>query len=331
MKIKTIFKSAVLSFLIINSSFAITEKPFILKHVYHHHEVNLVDSLVYQQIESYGAFYNETNIFFTYGITPVDEIFLNGAVTLGNGIVKHTEKLGYTVVPTGADIQDDVEDINGTGRKHILELWYHRTFKKLDFVIGIIDSTAFVDENEYANDQNVQFLNNAFVNNPVAPLVSYNPGIFLKYSDENKEYKFVLIDNDPDDGYVGVFQFNYSGQNWNIRPYVYNVFDTNSDNNGFGVSADYTQGKTGYFFRIGIPFQNQNSFYSAGLEKRFIKSKKDKIGFALGIINKQKNAYLSEFYYAFNINKHISTTFDIQYMKEYKDDIIFGGRLYLSY
>ncbi len=103
-------------------SYEIQEKPFILKHLYHHHAFDLINATVYQQIGNYGAFYNTTNLFFTYGITTNDEIFFNGSVALGNGIVKHTENLGYSVSPTGADLQDNVEDINGTGRKHILEL-----------------------------------------------------------------------------------------------------------------------------------------------------------------------------------------------------------------
>jgi hypothetical protein len=309
----------------------IQEKPFILKHLYHHHEFNIVNGTVYQQISSYGAFYNSTNLFFTYGITAVDEIFFNGSVVLGNGIVKHAENLGYSISPTGADMQNDVENINGTGRKHILELWYHRTLGKLDIVLGLIDSTAFVDENDYANDQNIQFLNSAFTNNPVAPLPSYNPGVYIRYSKGNTEYKLVIIDNEPEDGTSTIFQFNTNINGLNLRPYIYNVFGSDETNNGFGFSGDYTKGKLGFFVRVGIPFEKQNSFFSFGIEKRKVWFGKDKIGIGFGIINKEKNAYISEFYYTKNLMKHVSITGDIQYMKEFRDDIILGGRLYLSY
>ncbi len=307
------------------------EKPFIVKHLYHHHAFDVVNATVYQQISSFGAFYNATNLFFTYGITSKDEIFFNGSVVLGNGIVKHTENLGYSISPTGADMQDDVENINGTNRKHILELWYHRIFNDFDFVFGLIDSTGFVDENDYANDQNIQFLNSAFTNNPVAPLPSYNLGIYLRYTKNNNEYKLVIIDNEPDKGTSTILQLNTNFDGWNLRPYLYNVFGADEANNGFGFSADYTKGKFGYFIRIGIPFQNQNSFFSGGFEKRNIWLGKDKIGFAVGIVNKEKNAYISEFYYQKHLAKHVSITGDIQYMKEFRDDIIIGGRLYLSY
>ena len=309
----------------------IQEKPSILKHLYHHHAVDVINATVYQQMGSYGAFYDEANVFFTYGITPSDEIFLNGAVTFGNGVVNHAENLGYSISPTGADTQDIVEDINETGRKHILELWYHRTFGNIDFVFGLIDSASFVDENDYANDQNIQFLNSPFVNNPVAPLPSYNVGVYLKYSQKNREYKLVIIDNDPDKGTSAIFQFNYNKNNLNIRPYLYNVFGVDDTNNGFGLSADYTKGKTGLFFRMGIPFQNQNSFYSLGLDRKNIWLGRDKIGLAFGFINKNKNAFITEFYYSKHITKHVSASADIQYMKENRDDLILGGRLYLSY
>ncbi len=328
---RLIFKGLLCLFPLTSFASEIQEKPFIIKHLYHHHAIDLTNAAVYQQIGNYGAFYNETNIFFTYGITPVDEIFLNAAVSFGNGIVNHSENLGYSISPTAADTQDAVEDINGTGRRHVLELWYHRNFGNIDFAGGIIDSTAFVDENDYANDQNIQFLNSAFTNNPIAPLPSYNLGIYLKYSERNKEYKLVIIDNDPDKGTSAIFQFNYTKNNLNIRPYFYNVFGADDTNNGFGLSADYTQKRTGFFFRIGIPFQNENNFYSLGFERRNIWLGKDKIGLAFGLINKDKNVFVSEFYYSKHITKHISTSVDFQYMKENRDDLIIGGRLYLSY
>ncbi len=320
-----------LLFFSITSASEIQEKPFIIKHLYHHHFFNLTNASVYQQIGNYGALYNATDLFFTYGITPSDEVFFHGSVVLGNGIVYHTENLGYSVSPTGQDPQDFIENINDTGRKHILELWYHKTLNGFDFAAGLIDSTSFVDENDYANDQNLQFINSAFTNNPIAVLPSYNLGVYLKYSQGRNEYKLVIIDNDPDSGTVGIFQINHSGKNWNIRPYIYNVFGGESTDNGLGISADYSLKKTGYFLRIGIPFKNQNSFFSGGFERKTIFNKNDRLGFAVGVINKDKNTIISEIYYGKEITKHLSITGDLQYMKENQDNLILGGRVFLSY
>ena len=41
---------------------------------------------------------------------------------------------------------------------------------------GIIDSTVYVDNNEFANDQDSQFMNEAFVNSANAAFPSYDLG-----------------------------------------------------------------------------------------------------------------------------------------------------------
>ncbi len=321
----------ILIFLLIGFSFAenITEKPFIKEHIHHTHEINLTNTAVYQQIENYGAFYNITNIFFTYHFSQKNHIFISMSIALGNGIVSHAQYLGFSVQPTGANLEDYIENINNTGRKHITEVWYHYIDSKLDLVAGIIDSASFIDENEFANDENIQFLNNAFVNNPIAPMPSFNPGIYIKYSQKNIEYKFLYMENKPDKGNFSAFEFVYSKDSINIRPYLYNVFGKEKDS-GFGLSVDYTNKDFGYFLRIGIPFYNQNSFFSLGIQQSNL-SKYDSLGFALGFLNKDKNIYISEVYYNRDLSNVFSITFDLQYMKEYKEDFISGFRLYISY
>ncbi len=306
----------------------ITEKPFILEHLYHAHRVNLTNTTVYQQISNYGAFYNVTNVFFDYRFTPIDHIFISGAVAFGNGILEHTYRLGYSIEPTGANLEDYIENINDTGRKHLLELWYHRVSKKFDFVVGLMDSASFVDENEYANDENIQFLNNAFTNNPVAPLPSFNPGIFFKYKTKNKELKFLFIENEPDDGNVGVVQLNLNGEMFNIRPYIYRTFGLDEEESGFGLSSDYTNADTGYFLRIGIPFKKQSSFYSFGTVKKL---NQRQTGIAFGFINRDINVYICEAYYSVDLTSHLNFTLDLQIIREKKTDLIYGLRMYMYY
>ncbi len=314
-----------------NNKKKIIEKPFILEHLYHTHEINVVNTTVYQQIKNYRAFYNTTNIFLDYFFTPNDEIFINGSIAFGNGIVEHTQKLGYSIEPTGANLESYVENINDTGRKHLLEAWYHRRISSVNVALGIMDSASFVDENEYANDENTQFLNNAFTNNPIAPLPSFNPGLYVDFSSKKIEYKFLFIENEPDDGNVGLLQVNIKGKNYNIRPYVYNVFGMDEQNNGVGLSLDISPKENiGYFFRAGVPFHEQNSFFSIGAVKGNL-SGNDKISFAFGFLNKEKNLYIAEIYYQFIPIKYVSLTFDIQYMNEYSEDFIIGSRLYLFY
>jgi hypothetical protein len=46
----------------------------------------------------------------------------------------------------------------------------------LELTGGIIDSTAYIDENAYANDEYTQFMNEALVNGPNGFLPSYDIG-----------------------------------------------------------------------------------------------------------------------------------------------------------
>ncbi|NPA52973.1 MAG: carbohydrate porin [Aquificae bacterium] len=307
----------------------ITEKPFILEHLYHTHKVDLTNTTVYQQIRDFGAFYNTTNIFFSYYLTQKDHFFVSLSIALGNGIVSYTQKLGYSVEPTGANLEDYIENINDTGRKHLTEVWYHKQATKLDLVAGLIDSASFVDENRFANDENVQFLNNAFINNPVLNMPSFNPGLYIRIPYKNIEYKFLFMDNEPTKGNFSIFQVNYTKNDLIIRPYIYKTFGIKKSE-GFGISGDYSTKNTGYFFRVGIPFYQESQFYSVGIQKTNIDTK-DKIGIALGMLNKDKNAYMSEIYYNKEISSHIVLTLDFQYTKENEEDFIVGSRVYLSY
>ncbi len=318
-----------LTFYSISYAQEIIEKPFILEHLYHTHTVDLTNTTVYQQIDNYSSIYNITNIFFSYFFTEKDHFFVSISVAIGNGIVNHTKKLNYSIEPTGANLEEYIENINNTGRKHFTEIWYHRTNKNLDFVAGIIDSASFVDENEFANDENLQFLNNAFINNPVAPMPSFNPGVYFKLSHKNLDYKILYMENKPDKGNFSVFQINYHQKNLNIRPYVYRVFGVEKES-GFGISADYTLNNSGFFLRIGNSFYGENSFYSGGIQKSNNK-RNERLGFGIALLNKSVNTYIGEAYYNKNLTSHLSITFDIQYMKETEEDLILGSRLYIIY
>jgi len=60
-------------------------------------------------------------------------------------------------------------DAGGTGaRVDVTELWYEHYFFDGQFTLtgGKIDATAYVDQNEYANDETTQFLGHIFRNSP---------------------------------------------------------------------------------------------------------------------------------------------------------------------
>jgi len=114
--------------------------------------------------------------------TEVDEFSLRASFAKENGLKKVNP---FVLSPNADDLRDDLHNINGRSRDHLQELWYARTFSlpgnfTLKGTLGIIDATAFIDENRFANDELTQFMNEALVNNPTANLVSYDYGVALE-------------------------------------------------------------------------------------------------------------------------------------------------------
>lgn len=91
----------------------------------------------------------------------------------------------FRLAPWAADLEDDVEDINGSGRDYLLTAWYRHAFSlgsdsEVGATFGLIDSTDYLDGNEYANDEFTQFMNEVFVNSGIYSLQSYAPGATLE-------------------------------------------------------------------------------------------------------------------------------------------------------
>ena len=310
-----------------------TQKPFVLEHMLHKHKIDFVNTTVYQQIDGYAAVYNSSHIFFDIKISPNDEIFVNASITFGNGITKETEKKGYSIYTTADDLEDYLKNVNDTGREYLLELFYQKALGKFTVTGGLIDSTAFIDANKYANDEHTQFLNDAFVNNPIAALPSYNPGIYIHYQITNSTgISGVYMQNKPDKGNVGIVEIEYETEDIGIRPYFFYVFG-GEELKGFGLSGDYSFGNKGIFLRVGNSNTDQDYFISGGFEVSNI-FKNDKFGFGYGYIhgkNDTDDIHVSEVYYSYTLDKHTTLTADIQYIKEIEEDYIYGGRLYISF
>ena len=110
--------------------------------------------------------------------TGRDELFAKFGFAAGNGLNGTTE---FNLAPWAADLEDDVEDINGRSRDYLLTVWYKHTFEfsdnnALGLTGGLIDSTDYIDENAYANDEYTQFMNEALVNAPSGFAPSYDGG-----------------------------------------------------------------------------------------------------------------------------------------------------------
>jgi len=106
-----------------------------------------------------------------------DEFFLKLGLAAGNGL---NEGSPFALAPWAADLRDDVKGINGRWN-HLLNAWYAHRFSlgkgvSLRVTGGVIDSTDYLDDNVYSNDEYTQFMNEALVNGPNAFLPSYDIG-----------------------------------------------------------------------------------------------------------------------------------------------------------
>ena len=84
--------------------------------------------------------------------------------------------------------------------------WYRHTFSfadenRLGVTFGIIDATDYLDENAYANDEYLQFMNEALVNGPNVFLPSYDLGTALEWENGPWSLRGVYMNvGENDDG-----------------------------------------------------------------------------------------------------------------------------------
>ncbi len=139
--------------------------------------------------------------------TENDEFFLRASFAKGSGF--KDSSYPFTLTSNADDLFIDLKNINGRTRDHLQELWYSHKFEisketSLKFTAGIIDSTAFIDDNAFANDELGQFMNEALVNNPLANLPSYDYGVAGEFEVNGLHFRV-----------VGMRSKNEYGRNYN--------------------------------------------------------------------------------------------------------------------
>jgi len=117
---------------------------------------------------------------FSFRPTENDDLFAKFGFGAGNGLMEEG-KSPFILAPWGGDTEDGVKNINGRNRDYLLTAWYKHTFKfsedhTLGLTGGIIDSTDYIDDNTFANDEYTQFMNQALVNGPHCFVPSYDLG-----------------------------------------------------------------------------------------------------------------------------------------------------------
>ena len=144
----------------------------------------------YQSVDSAPGFEDTGRGAFVFqpeigvALTEQDELLFHFGFGAGNGLNDGTSP--FATAPWAADLEDDVKDINGRNRDYLLQAWYKHTFQfnddnSLGVTAGLIDSTGYLDENAFANDEYTQFMNEALVNGPNGFFPSYDIGGALEW------------------------------------------------------------------------------------------------------------------------------------------------------
>jgi len=179
----------------------------------------------------------------------------------------------FSLAPYADDLEDDLRDINSSGRYNLLKAWYKHTFNfseqaSLGITAGIIGSTDYIDDNEYANDEISQFMNDIFVNNTLANLPNYDTGGVLEFEFDLWSFKAVVMESENDDrndyNYYALQIGHHVNTRWgqgNYRIFAYSTDNEFVDNDGlgednlvgYGLSIDQQINESiGIFARLGI-------------------------------------------------------------------------------
>jgi len=294
--------------------------------------------------------------------TDSDEFQIKLSFAAGNALNNISP---FILAPYSDDLEDDLKDINGRNRDYLLEAWYKHTFAlsentSLGITGGIIDSTAYIDDNQFANDEVTQFMNEIFVNNTNVNLPSYDLGGVIELDMSNVSVKALAMNTNYEadvDIYKNynyfAFQLGYAidtvlGEgNYRICGFTTNnkfpTWDGTDYVNlyGIGISADQELGDiVGVFARLCWQDDSAqivyDSIYSAGvnINGKIWGREQDEIGIGYAYLPGADKGTLDstnafETYIRVNVLKYADISFDIQYMSDdYKYDKDIDGFIY---
>jgi porin len=276
--------------------------------------------------------------------TESDEVFVKLGLASGDGL---NEVSPFALAPWAADLQNDLRDINGR-YDYLLNAWYARSFELpkgigLRVTGGIIDSTEFLDDNAYSNDEYTQFMNEALVNGPQSFPPSYDVGGALELDIGSWSARGVVMSiGENDDGNSFTFwgtQLGYRAETpWgvgNYRVLVVGSSDDFPDPRGIreerrfavGLSFDQQLGETfGAWLRLGWQDDSAvvtyDSICSGGINIRGAAwgRPNDEIGVGYGYLaggnQDVSSTHVAEVYYRVAINEYFALSADVQYMRD---------------
>jgi porin len=271
------------------------------------------------------------------------ELFVKFGMASGDGLNYDSP---FNIAPWAADLESDVENVNGNSRSHLLTAWYRNTADLgnsgvLESTFGLIDATDYLDDNAYSNDEYTQFMNSALVNGPNVFLPSYDAGFALSWTGDHWSTRGVYMnveENDDDNTFhfVGV-QLGYRADTalgeGNYRVLLDGTDDQFYDPTGTSlerrsaimISCDQQLGRTvGAFIRFGrqsaAAAVDYGSLYSGGISVAggAWGRERDNLGIGYAHLTGGNGDLLRsqviEGYYRLAVNTVFSVTGDVQHM-----------------
>ena len=271
---------------------------------------------------------------FSFQPTEQDEIFAGFGFAAGNGLNGVTD---LNLAPWAADLEDDVKDINGRNRDYLLTVWYKHTFEfgksnALGLTGGIIDSTAYVDENAFANDEYTQFMNEALVNGPNGFAPSYDIGGAVEWELGSWAIKGVgmnIGENDDGNNYnFFAAQLGYT-LNTSLGEGNYRLIGQVTSKQFLDENGDKEKRMCAFISfdqELGDIFGARvyDTLFSGGLNLtgNWYGREDDNIGIGYAYLNGKNDfdyTQVAEVYWRFVLNDYFAVTADLQYMQDKYD------------
>ena len=210
----------------------------------------------------------------------------------GSAFIMHAEGSAPTAEGISESAVGDRMGVNGdAGGRRTIDLsevfWLQEVNDKFSFLLGKMDTSATLDTNAYANDETIQFLSSALVNNPQIPIdyaiaaqFFYNPSkeisIAASVADSQGDMRTTGLDTafDGSFDYVYVLEAGYhpeiSGLAGSYRFGVW--FDTSEKDSDSYYEQTRTDHDTGYYVSFDQqlyleedPEQGLGAFFRYGL------------------------------------------------------------------
>ncbi|MEW6586193.1 MAG: carbohydrate porin [Nitrospirota bacterium] len=318
-----------------------------------------------EKIDSAGRGTAELDLGINFHPTEADAFRVSLSFAAGNGL-NYLEM--FSLVPFAGDLEDDLKNINGRNRDYLLEAWYKHTFKlsenaDLGVTGGIIDATAYIDDNNFANCECSQFMNEAFVNHRNVNLPSYDLGgvVELNVSDFSIRALGMNSKFESDDGQFTNYNYyalqagyklaaNLGEGNYRLYGFTTNDrFECSGGEKGslqgFGISADQKLGDiVGVFVRASWQDDeaiiDHDDIYSGGLNinGKLWGRENDEIGIGYAYLDGACESGIdrttaAEAYLKVKVSGYNDITLDVQYMDddlktgEDRDGVIYGVRM----